>query len=93
MPYVVIPSDEPLRWTEAHVDLSENIDTNDLEDATEFSDPCLQLTSMGDLSGSADCLYVNVWTPTLNLTARLDVMVYIHGGGLMTGSGNEAGRV
>ncbi|CAN8002322.1 unnamed protein product, partial [Ixodes hexagonus] len=27
-----------------------------------------------------DCLYLNVWTPTLNTTARLDVMVYFHGG-------------
>jgi para-nitrobenzyl esterase len=91
MPYVLIPDDEPLWWKEVQSDSSEDLDVNDPEDATEFSDPCLQRTLTGDLSGSPDCLYINVWTPSLNSSARLDVMVFIHGGGLMTGSGNEAG--
>lgn len=27
-----------------------------------------------------DCLYLNVWTPTMNSSRKLDVMVYFHGG-------------
>jgi para-nitrobenzyl esterase len=32
------------------------------------------------------CLYLNVWTPDLNVHARLPVMVWIHGGGNVEGS-------
>ena len=46
-----------------------------------------------DLSGTAtseDCLYLNVWTPAaLENAARLAVMVWIHGGGFVVGSGAE----
>ena len=38
---------------------------------------------------SEDCLYLNVWTPTLDPTARLPVMFFIHGGGFTVGSGNQ----
>ena len=33
-----------------------------------------------DLTISEDCLYLNVWTPSLDDSAGLPVMVYIHGG-------------
>lgn len=36
---------------------------------------------------SEDCLYLNIWTPSLQSTARLPVMMYIHGGALQEGSG------
>lgn len=29
---------------------------------------------------SEDCLYLNIWTPTLAADARLPVMIYVHGG-------------
>ena len=36
---------------------------------------------------SEDCLQLNVWTPARATTAPLPVMVWVHGGGHMSGSG------
>ncbi|MDH3533599.1 MAG: carboxylesterase family protein, partial [Gammaproteobacteria bacterium] len=38
-----------------------------------------------DLDISEDCLYLNLWTPTLDSQARLPVMVWIHGGSNKSG--------
>jgi carboxylesterase type B len=34
---------------------------------------------------SEDCLFLNIWTPTLDKEARLPVMMYIHGGSFIIG--------
>jgi para-nitrobenzyl esterase len=39
--------------------------------------------------GAEDCLFLNVWTPDLRATARLPVMVYIHGGAYAFGSASD----
>jgi len=39
---------------------------------------------------SEDCLYLNVWTPAVRRSDALPVMVWIHGGALIGGSGSEA---
>lgn len=38
-----------------------------------------------------DCLVANVWTPTIDRSARKPVLVHIHGGGFYGGSGNSPG--
>jgi para-nitrobenzyl esterase len=67
-----------------------------VRDATRFGpacpqrslDPSPERTTYFNGNGiGADCLTLNVWTPDPG-GARLPVMVWIHGGGYMTGSGS-----
>ena len=45
---------------------------------------------VGALPMSEDCLTLNVWRPTANPSHALPVMVWIHGGGFVNGSGTAA---
>ncbi|CAG2176951.1 unnamed protein product, partial [Oppiella nova] len=38
---------------------------------------------------SEDCLFLNIFTPSVDPTANLSVMVYIHGGGLLFDSARQ----
>lgn len=55
--------------------------------ATKHGNVCLQvaLLPMGDASLSEDCLFLNVYVPAVR-KQDLAVMVFIHGGGFITGS-------
>lgn len=39
---------------------------------------------------SEDCLYLNIWTQSISAAGNMPVMVWIHGGGFMVGSGSKA---
>ena len=43
------------------------------------------------LQPSEDCLYLNIWTPSLQTGNHLPVMVWLHGGSNRVGSGSEPG--
>lgn len=62
-----------------------------VRDATEWPDRCPQgSSSMGAANPiSEDCLYLNVVTDAETTEDGLPVMVFFHGGGLTTGTGNS----
>lgn len=90
IPYAKPPISS-LRW-KPPIPLTKKDNTcwDDILKATEFGNWCVQRdpTSPLGISGSEDCLYLNVWTPTMNRNANLPVMVWIHGGSLTELSGN-----
>lgn len=49
------------------------------------------MQSTGTVLGQEDCLFLNVWTPTVQPDAKLPVMVWIHSGYLQMLSGAEPG--
>src|SRR6516164_4679492 len=62
-----------------------------VRDATRFAPHCPQpATLFGQASMSEDCLYLNVFTPSHQQAgSHFPVMVWIHGGGLVTGESND----
>lgn len=65
-------------------------------DATAANMACPQVlvegVSLGNLSFTEDCLYLNVWAPegATGRSYRRPVLVWIHGGGFTFGSANQA---
>lgn len=87
MPYAAPPVGN-LRWAPPAAPVCKS----GVTDAGRFRSACSQmwpLSSTGKVTGQEDCLYINVWTPSLKPDAKLPVMVWIHGGWLMVLSGGE----
>jgi para-nitrobenzyl esterase len=65
---------------------------SDVRDATKWANQCAQRAGsrMGE-SGqiSEDCLYLNVVTAAKTSSEKRPVMVFFHGGGLTSGTGNS----
>ena len=61
----------------------------EVRDATRFGSASLQAkTEYNKAQGSEDCLYLNVYRPGTANGAPLAVMMWLHGGGFVNGSGN-----
>ncbi|MFK7766401.1 MAG: carboxylesterase family protein, partial [Mariniblastus sp.] len=76
------PPQAPAQWKEARK-------------CFQFGAACPQIANQiyknqpKELVTSEDCRFLNVWTPTLDQTKKLPVMVWIHGGGNTSGSGHQ----
>ncbi|XP_075975055.1 esterase B1-like [Anticarsia gemmatalis] len=63
-----------------------------VRDATKHGSICPQLNILTNVydHGNEDCLFVNVYTPNLKPDKLLSVLVWIHGGAFLFGSGDTA---
>ncbi|XP_043467668.1 esterase B1-like isoform X2 [Leptopilina heterotoma] len=72
---------DPIPWTK---------NWKAVRDAIEHGNVCAQFDKItNSIHGSDDCLYLNVYTESVENEIPLPVMVWIHGGAFLFGSGNE----
>ncbi len=89
IPYAQPPVGE-LRWREPQPPAP----WTGVRSAESYGNACMQTPGLSEANGgypgplSEDCLYLNVWTPTLDTAARRPVAVWIHGGAYIFGSGS-----
>jgi para-nitrobenzyl esterase len=87
IPYAAPPVGN-LRWKAPQ----EHPSWDGVREATQFGKSCPQLPGTifrYQLETDEDCLSLNIWTPKIDPNAKLPVMVWIHGGGLVQGSSSQ----
>ncbi len=88
IPYASPPVGE-LRWREPQPAAG----WQGVRKANAYGNACIQVPGLSLANGgdpgalSEDCLYLNIWTPRPDPSARLPVMVWIHGGAYIFGAG------
>ncbi|NP_001165962.1 carboxylesterase clade A, member 6 isoform X1 [Nasonia vitripennis] len=61
-----------------------------VREATSFGSNCTHINFLTlEMTGSDDCLYLNVYTHSCEKDKRRPVMIWIHGGGFVGGSGDD----
>ncbi|QYJ77431.1 carboxylesterase/lipase family protein [Shewanella acanthi] len=76
---------DALRWKKTKPLLS----WEGVREATSFGEKCLQKNTVnGKVIGNESCLFLNIWRPD-NTDESLPVMVFLHGGGNLNGSGED----
>lgn len=89
IPYALAPVNE-LRWEPPQAPKN----WSGIRKATTFGPRAMQKFIYTDMifrspSVSEDCLYLNVWRPSIANVKNLPVLVYFHGGGFSAGDGSE----
>jgi para-nitrobenzyl esterase len=61
--------------------------------ADKYGSDCMQFPmsisgGKDSVMGNEDCLFLNVWAPKSAATEKKPVMIFLHGGGFVTGSGS-----
>ncbi|WP_325007740.1 carboxylesterase/lipase family protein [Paenibacillus sp.] len=82
VPYAQSPVHE-LRWKAPR----ELASWDGVIETTRYGNSCVQ-SANGKTIGEEDCLYLNIWRPD-NASSNLPVLVFAHGGGNMSGSGQD----
>lgn len=91
IPYAAPPVG-PLRWKPPAAPASWNGERK----ADTYGAACIQPPGLSAANGgetgpaSEDCLFLNIWTSRTGRSAKLPVIVWIHGGGYVFGSGSLA---
>ncbi|XP_045188833.2 para-nitrobenzyl esterase-like [Mercenaria mercenaria] len=89
IPYALPPVGK-LRWQPPKkLNMADGTCWNGTLSAKKYANFCYQYETDTTFYGSEDCLYMNVFTPTLDKAAKLPVMVWVHGGAYSAGSGND----
>ncbi|HEX8446928.1 MAG TPA: carboxylesterase family protein [Sphingomonas sp.] len=82
------PATPPTAWSDVRSCLSKGPQCP--QPARNWSnDEMAFIADWEDRYPSEDCLTVNVWTPSVEAHGKLPVMVWLHGGGFVTGSAYE----
>uniref|UniRef100_T1J3T4 Carboxylesterase type B domain-containing protein n=1 Tax=Strigamia maritima TaxID=126957 RepID=T1J3T4_STRMM len=91
IPYALPPTGRK-RWQKSQPLLSHKGCWRGKLETKRFASKCVQQNPLsGKIEGDENCLFLNVFTPTLDNLSLLPVVVYVHGGDFMWGSGHQLG--